>query len=236
MKILTDFFIYFFYCHKNLVLSSLFCLALLLTRFWATMTPVYHFLAWNLFLAFLPLCIASIFIVRPHIWSKPLLRLLMLFLWLVFLPNSFYIITDMVHIRAISNAPAWFDIVLLYSFAWTGLWMGVLSIQQIELLVFPSFSRNKRTATRILLVVLTAIGIYLGRELRFNSWDILTNLDSLISSVVSLLFNPAHHAGAWSKIILHSVLIYLILQGFRSIQLARYPLHANYSTNINHKR
>ena len=163
-------------------------------------------------------------------------RFLALFLWILFLPNSFYIITDMVHLKAISNAPAWFDIILLYSFAWTGLWMGVLSIQQVEAFIFPPFGPIKRVATRILLVLLTAMGIYLGRELRFNSWDILTNLDGLISSMVSLLLNPAHHAGAWSKIILHSVLIYLILQSFRSIQLARNPLLVNYSTNKNHKK
>jgi uncharacterized membrane protein len=233
MKILVDFYRYLFYCHRNLLLSSLFCLALLLIRFWATMSTSYSFLGWNLFLAFLPFFISSFFLLRPGIWSKVFLRYLTLALWLLFLPNSFYIITDLVHLRAISNAPAWFDIILIYSFAWTGLWLGVLSIQQVEAFAYSALQPKRHIAIRLSIVLLIAIGIYLGRELRFNSWDILTNLGSLANTLISLVFNPVLHAGAWSKIFLHSGLFYLILQAFRTKMPGQIPVPQTNTTTQN---
>ena len=143
-----------------------------------------NFLIWNLFLAALPLAFAYLFetLPRPLHW-------LALPVWLVFLPNSFYILTDVGHILNIyqHNPELGRQFLVLNGdnladiFSWQGVkflclagagWCyGVLSVimvwRRLEL------SRWRLTLFELTICFLSGVGVALGRFYRWNSWDLL---------------------------------------------------------------
>ncbi|UQE76924.1 DUF1361 domain-containing protein [Gordonia sp. PP30] len=79
-----------------------------------------RFLIWNLFLAWIPLAFALAFaVVRRRIWLLPLGLL-----WLAFLPNAPYLITDLVHLR--EGYDLWRHVLQYGVAAWTGIMLGVV--------------------------------------------------------------------------------------------------------------
>ncbi|MCU0429101.1 MAG: DUF1361 domain-containing protein [Cytophagaceae bacterium] len=143
------------------------CSALLLYRISYSNSWYYVFLLWNLFLAMVPLFISWLL---PYVSKRWYLGLC--FIWVLFLPNAPYLITDIIHLKSRSSIPLWYDALLLFSFALAGIWMWVRSIErwaqacQIDLL--------HRWMVPVLfgLNALIGYGIFMGRILRFNSWDL----------------------------------------------------------------
>jgi uncharacterized membrane protein len=126
------------------------------------------------------------------------LKLSVIFIgWLLFIPNSFYIITDIFHITHVHTAPKWFDLLLIFSFAWNGIVAGIISIRKMAF--FTEVILNKKMAAAFIVVTLwlCALGVYIGRYLRFNSWDVLTNPFSLIAELFDLVFHPFQNGVAW---------------------------------------
>lgn len=156
---------------KQLVYSfAVFAIALCTLRIMKTDTPAYIFLIWNLFLAFIPWWISSYFKSRQRLSWK---SLPLLVLWLLFLPNAPYILTDLFHLKHRPPIPLWFDLVLILSFAFLGLLVCYRSLKDM-IGLFRSYMRPG------LVVALTygifwimSFGLYLGRFLRFNSWDVI---------------------------------------------------------------
>jgi uncharacterized membrane protein len=115
-----------------LALASAFCAALLVARWVYSEPGAYRFLAWNLFLAWIPL-LAAVAVYDMQRRSISLARLLPLgALWLLFLPNAPYLLTDLIHLGSRNDAPLWFDLVLFSAFAWTGALMGFLSLYLMQ--------------------------------------------------------------------------------------------------------
>ncbi|WP_051268303.1 DUF1361 domain-containing protein [Terrimonas ferruginea] len=194
-----------------LLLSSLFASGLLILRILTTNENTYLFLLWNLALAFVPLICTWFFLQADP--RKRWLKATWFMLWLLFLPNSFYLFTDLFHFREVRSAPGWFDLVLLLSFAWSGLQAGMFSLQRIE-----SWLRSqgwlRRPAVFIFPVLfLCALGVYLGRYRRFNSWDIFTDPFALTDHLLELVFQPLGHTESWAMIISYALFIWLIYQG-----------------------
>src|SRR5436190_8826637 len=102
--------------HEWLLASSAFSCVLLLGRMIATGSLEYIFLPWNLFLAFVPYYITWWMTQDPGIMGNKIKFFMSLAAWLLFIPNSFYIITDLVHFTHIRTAPKWFDLLLIFSF------------------------------------------------------------------------------------------------------------------------
>jgi uncharacterized membrane protein len=150
----------------------------------------YRFLVWNLFLAWVPLGFAFIAEVgwRAH-WSRRRL-LLPLFGWLLFFPNSPYIVTDMIHLRQSDVSPLWFDALILFSMGLAGLLVGFVSLRMVQLIVSASFHRAWGWVVSLGVLALSGFGIYLGRFARYNSWDILSSPRSLLYDVQSVAFDP----------------------------------------------
>lgn len=161
--------------NQMLVLFALYCLTLSLLRAKIAHSIYLFFLIWNLFLAGIPYAITSFLKLKHE--NKPLksISYLVLVGWLLLLPNSFYIITDLVHIVRTDGRLFWLDMILVSSYSVLGFTAGIKSIYQFELLIKKGKSGQKATFLIPIICLLCGIGIYLGRILRFNSWDVITN-------------------------------------------------------------
>jgi len=200
---------------KLLIISSLFSFLMLAIRIAATGGLVFLFLPWNLFLAFVPYYIVRTLTTNPAWIENKVKFVFIFFVWLLFIPNSFYILTDLFHLKLTHDSPRWFDLTLIFSFAWNGMLLGILSIKKMET-VFSLFLKSKNILFFLYPVMwLIAFGIYIGRYLRFNSWDVLTNPFSLFSEIGEMFSNPAHYTYAWGMIFCFSIfttLIYLTIK------------------------
>ncbi len=188
-----------------LLVSGLFSCLLLLTRMIITGSTAYAFLPWNLFLAFTPYVITGWMIRDVSLLENKFSFYALLAIWLLFIPNSFYIITDLFHLSHIDSAPKWFDLLLIFSFAWNGLLFGIISLRRVELLV--SLESGKLITFLLVFAVmwLSALGIYIGRFLRFNSWDVLTDPFSLVTEISDLVLHPFENGYAWGMTLVYSV-------------------------------
>ena len=161
--------------HEWLLLSSAFSCCLLFARILVTGTFTFIFLPWNLFLAFIPYWIARWIISSAPIIKDRVKLAIALLIWLLFIPNSFYIITDLFHLDRFPSAPRWFDLLLIFSFAWNGIICGVISLRKVELVIRKLKGKNFSILMVFAVMFLSALGIYIGRFLRFKSWDIITD-------------------------------------------------------------
>lgn len=113
-------------------------------------------------------------------------------LWLLFLPNAPYILTDILHLTRASDAPAWYDLALLLSCSGTGLLLGYLSLLDVQEIVARSFSPIFGWIFAVVSLVLSGFAIYLGRFLRWNSWDVLVTPTRLFAIADGLMHPLAH--------------------------------------------
>jgi uncharacterized membrane protein len=165
---------------------SAYCVLLSAFRFLYTGTSGYLFLNWNLFLAFLPWLVTSVAVLRNVKRKIPVL--LIMAVWLLFFPNSLYILTDLIHLGQIAGAPLWLDIIIVLSFAWAGLCFGFMSLMDIEFFLKERFHAAARTISllSICMIYVAAFGIYIGRFWRWNSWDLFGNPAELMQDMLSL--------------------------------------------------
>ncbi|MBS1653945.1 MAG: DUF1361 domain-containing protein [Bacteroidetes bacterium] len=193
-----------------IVLSAGFSLLLLFIRIIATGRLTFAFLVWNLFLAFIPYLITERLVRDVRNIENKLRLLFSLVAWFVFIPNSFYIITDLFHLGQFGAAPKWFDLVLILSFAWNGILLGIISIQRVEMIL--TMLKGKLFSFGMLYVVIwfNAFGIYIGRYLRFNSWDVITDPFSLLRELLEMFFHPKANFDAWGMIFCYSFFITVI--------------------------
>ena len=114
--------------NQFLALNSLFCILLLLLRVYFTGSLFYGFLIWNLFLAAIPYFISSILSKTVWLKKQALVLLVILGVWLLFLPNAPYLITDLMHLRHAKSSLSWLDPFMLFAFAWNGLILSLIHI------------------------------------------------------------------------------------------------------------
>ncbi len=196
--------------HDWLLLSSAFSCLLLFARMIVTGSIEYVFLPWNLFLAFVPYWITQWITTNVSIIENKWKLLFAGTVWLLFIPNSFYIITDLFHLTHVDSAPKWFDLLLIFSFAWNGIIAGILSLRRIEQIA--SLIKGKIFSIALVFGVmwLSAFGIYIGRFLRFNSWDVVTDPFSLAAEILAIIVNPFENGFAWGMTICYSAFMTLL--------------------------
>ncbi len=171
----------------SLALASGIAVALVIARFSVSRQLAYFNLVWNLFLAWLPLMFAFFAGRARRTWPQ---LCVCASLWLLFLPNSPYLVTDLVHLKPRPPVPLWFDILLVQSFVLTGLLLGFLSLYLMHRLVSRSYGWRIGWMFTLVILALTGFGIYLGRFERWNSWDLFLSPFALLSDVWNLLVHP----------------------------------------------
>lgn len=153
----------------------------------------YGYLVKNLFLAWIPFGIAYI-TYAISLTRRALFVVLPIgtFLWLIFFPNAPYILTDIQHLlRDSGDAPVWYDVMMLVWFAWTGLFLGIISLLVIHEVVRREFGAFTGWVFVILVSCLGSLGIYMGRFLRWNSWDILQNPAGILQTTFEFAQDPS---------------------------------------------
>jgi uncharacterized membrane protein len=182
----------------------------------------FAFLLWNLFLALIPLGISQTLKLRSiPLQSKT--AVLLLVLWLLFFPNAPYLITDLFHLFERGGVPPWLDLFMLFSFAWNGLCSTYLSLRDIEQWLGTRLTKEQTRSLRISLLILTSFGLYLGRYLRFNSWDALTQPLSIVQNVFSAFSTPSNFADLIVFTIVSTILLLTSIEFLEKISPEKKP-------------
>lgn len=197
---------------RKIIIPLSFTVFLLIVRIVVSGQLTFAFLAWNLFLAWIPFAISQRITGVQNRW-----QILLLFCaWLLFLPNAPYIITDFLHLKPRWPIPYWYDVLLLFSAALNGLLLGLVSLSTVEKFLVGRYG-NRISALLILCsFFLCAFGIYMGRYLRWNSWDIITNPGAIAADVLERIFNPFDHFGTWAVTFLFGSFFYVIYYSIKN--------------------
>lgn len=173
---------------------SLLAVALVAVRWIHSGYPAFLFLIWNLFLAWLPLTMAMAAIALRRL---PPLALASGAGWLLFLPNAPYLLTDLLHLGRWGGAPFWYDLLMLLVFAFAGLLLGFVSLGFMQSLVEEHFGRVAGWLFAFTALVLSSVGVYVGRFLRWNSWDAILRPTEIVVDLWRLLQQPWVHRQAY---------------------------------------
>jgi uncharacterized membrane protein len=138
--------------------------------------PRLSFLWWNLFLAWIPWLLTS-WLRKPR---GTFLTVLIGAAWFVFFPNAPYLVTDLVHLKPRAPVPLPVDLMLFASFGLTGLALGWTSLDVVRQRLEVKWGRWPAAGLIALYIGATGFGVYLGRFLRWNSWDVVTNPAELL--------------------------------------------------------
>ncbi len=201
---------------KMLLLCISFTMLLLLARISYTKELTYGFYIWNTFLAILPLAFSRQLSerVKPGLKSYTLIAL-----WLLFFPNAPYILTDIFHYSPKPPVPYWFDLLLVSTAAWNGLLLGIVSLMHVEQYLSVYMKAKWVRSAVIVSMILCGYGVYIGRFLRFNSWDIITDPFLLVRTSAYHFLQPFNNIRLWSFTFLFASMYTIIYLTIRQIHV-----------------
>ncbi len=188
--------------HLWVCASLVFSLAVLRARMLYTGQRWFGFLQWNLFLALLPF-FASLALREAHERAPRLARSGVLaplwLLWLVFWPNAPYLLTDLVHLAPREGLPLWVDLLMLLSFAHNGLLLGFGSLLDVERALSLRYPRARWASITVVTMAIASgsFAIFLGRFMRWNSWDLWLRPRAVLSDIAAVALHPWQHGDAW---------------------------------------
>lgn len=176
---------------KDIQIIFLLAVALNLLRVLLFDSMTFIYLLWNIFLAILPFVVSSVLVVRMN-QNKLATPLLVIggIVWMLLLPNAPYIVTDLIHIGRVRGAPVLYDTFLLFSSAWLGMLLFMHSLAHIEKIILEKYGKKAIRVNIPIIILLSSIGVYIGRYLRFNSWDVFN--PSLFEDTFTRFTHPTH--------------------------------------------
>ncbi len=149
-----------------------------LMRLFMTETPSYVWMNWNLFLGIIPLL--AVFLFEQA--RRKGFQIFWILVWFFFLPNAAYKVTDFIHIRNVGpDWILWFDGMMLFAYAFLGVMLGAYSLIRLQEKIFEKHA-HKAIFLGVVSVI-SAFGIYLGRYIRWNTWDIVTRPLELFGNI-----------------------------------------------------
>jgi uncharacterized membrane protein len=190
--------------------ASTVCVMVVIARILWTGNIRYSFLAWNLFLAWLPLVFALLARDNYREGEKPGWRFLgFSAAWLLFFPNAPYIFTDLTHLTSRYFPHFWVDLAVILSCAFTGLVLGFVSLYLMHSVVTRMLGRAAGWLFVAGAAGLCSFGIYLGRFLRFNSWDVVAKPAKLVESIGSVATGQTGHPHHFAFLALFATFIFI---------------------------
>ena len=201
-----------------LLAASALCVATVELRTHETGDAYYRFLIWNLILAWVPLVLAMGAYGRAR-RRVDLTVAVLLVPWLLFFPNAPYLLTDFIHLGE-GPAPLWYDALMLSAFAWTGLLLGFGSLYLVQMILRRAFGTVVAWLGVVVALSLASIGVYVGRFIRFNSWDALLHpirVAEVVNEQLSAV--PARTAEALLGLVAFLLVGYLVVYSFTALEL-----------------
>ena len=197
--------------------ACLVCIALVVARVAYSESGRHLGLIWNLFLAWIPF-ILSYFthaLLRRRTWLYIFFPLTA-FLWLIFYPNAPYMLTDLQDLaRSPGGAPLWYDVIIVVWCSWTGMLLGVISLYLMQDLVIRRLGRVIGWIFVFVIAGLSSFGIYIGRFVRLNSWDILQKPTETAMVILGVVIAPSMRLAAFTFLYTFFFLfIFLLLYSF----------------------
>jgi uncharacterized membrane protein len=184
--------------------------ALVAERIVSTRNLHYALLVYNLFLAWLPLVFALLASEYSRKSAKPNWRFLSLAgAWLLFFPNAPYIFTDLVHLSTWFYGHFWADLALILMCALTGLVLGFLSLYLMHSIVTKMYGPITGWAFIAVAAGLGSFGIYLGRFLRFNSWDVFSKPSQLYHGLGDWAGHYMYHGFSIAFLVLFAAFLFV---------------------------
>jgi uncharacterized membrane protein len=126
---------------------------------------------------------------KVRLWSD-WLSLLLTIIWLLMLPNSFYMISDFVHVQDVVRNDLLYDVVMFTSFIFTSVLLGFCSLYMVHVELRKRVALRYANLCIAIILLLCSYAIYLGRDLRWNSWDVLTNPAGVLFDVSDHIITP----------------------------------------------
>ena len=193
---------------QSLGLLSGLCLAFFVVRLVLTGSSAYLFIPGNLALAWLGLFFGRVLVHKLKItrWAS-WQNIALSFLWLCFLPNTWYVLTDFIHVYPTGEISEFYDIVMVGSLVITGFILGFTSLYLVHRELLKRFGNRRAGQLVTGIILLASFAIYLGRDLRWNSWDVVTNPNGVILNVSDRLIDPLGHLRAFNVTGLFFVLL-----------------------------
>ncbi len=152
------------------------------------------YLLWNLLLAWIPLIISlylRIILTKKLFssWQAIIVGLI----WLIFIPNSFYLLSDYIHLQEVGKSTILYDVLLFSIIIFTGVLIGFSSVSMVFAEFKKRFSKTSCYFILSLIFLIISFGIYIGRDLRWNSWDVVINPAGLLLDVFYQLKNFSNY-------------------------------------------
>jgi len=183
----------------SLLFSTIASILLILIGMEKSKSSFFFFLIVNEALAYIPLLLAWWLTLRlPKTPWLSLSNLLITFLWLGFLPNSFYMITDLIHVNTAIGIDLLYNIVLVFMCIFNSLIAGYISLYLIHWELLKRFYYRYVHIFIGLVILLCSFAIYLGRFLRWNSWDVIINPAGILFDVSDSIASPSTHPQVFS--------------------------------------
>lgn len=194
------------------------CIVLVGARVAYTDSTRHTGLIWNLFLAWIPFILS--YLAHALSWKRLWVYLaipFVAFLWLLFFPNAPYMLTDLQDLArgASQDAPLWYDVIIVVWCSWTGTLLGVISLYLMQDIIARTFNRWVGWAFVFFISGLSSFGIYIGRFVRLNSWDILQDPAETAMTILGIVIDPTRRLAAFTLAYTFFFLfIFLLLYSF----------------------
>ncbi len=191
-------------------ISTGLCLGLFIFRAYLSRTWTFSFLFWNLFLAWLPyLCSLLAVTLHQRYPRRWWLLLIPILISVAFFPNAPYIITDFVHLAERPPVPLWYDIGMLTSFAWTGIVLGSYALRILQNILRVGVGSLLSRVFALGVLGCSGMGIYMGRFLRWNSWDLVTQPQAVLYDIAIRLRHPLGNKETYGVTLLYAALMFI---------------------------